>query len=119
MITLTTPPSINSVLGGNSPISYDKLVVSPITIDPMNSVISGNLQLTSNSNPTMPNINGSFHISGGVVTVTVNQLDFYRRVTLTALQQTQVTNILTNTQATLENGLISLGVINGVQSPGV
>ena len=52
MITLQTPPSINSVLGGNVPVSYNKLVIAPFTMDPVGLSITGTLQLSSTSVPT-------------------------------------------------------------------
>ena len=119
MITLTTPAQINSVLGGNAPVGYDKLVLTPFTITPLDSSISGKLRLTSTTNPEMQEIVGSLQIRSGELVVEVGQLDFYRRIQLSAAQITSVTNIIRNAQNGIESGLVTLGVISGVQATGV
>lgn len=121
MITLTTPPQINSILGGDAPVGYNKLVISPITLDPVGTAIQGTLKLTSTASPDMTTITGSLRINLATseLIVEVQQLDFYRRVVLTAGQKTSVQTIINNAQNAVEAGLVSLGVIAGTQSAGV
>lgn len=121
MITLTTAHQINSVLGGSAPIAYNKLVISPFQLDPVNSAVNGTLRLTSTSNPDMQAITGSLTINtaSGVLVIQVEQLDFYRRIVLTTGQRTTVNNIIANAQNALEAGLVSLGVVAGTQAAGV
>lgn len=122
MITLTTPPEINSVLGGTAPVAYNKLVLGPFTLDPVTlaSGVRGTVRLTSTGSPTMQPITGNLFInaSTGVLTIEVAQLDFYRQIQLSGAQLTSVQNIITNAQNSLEAGLVSLGVIAGTQSTG-
>ena len=122
MITLTTPPQINSVLGGSAPVGYDKLVLGPFQLDPvaLSNGVRGTVRLTSSANPAMQPINGTLSIdaSVGVLTIEVGQLDFYRKVQLSGAQLTAVNTIISNAQTALENGLISLAVIAGTQSTG-
>ena len=118
MITLTTPATINSVLGGTAPVAYDKLVLSPFTMTPVSGDVGGTLRLTSTTNADMQPIVGTLRIAANEMIVEVSQLDFYRRVTLTGTQRTNVTNIIASAQTSLENGLVSLGVIAGVQTAG-
>lgn len=120
MIILTIPPVVNSILGGDSSIEYDHLVLSSIAINPLTLLVTANLRLTSTSNPEMQEITGTLRIenSSGVLTVEVGKLDFYRRVQLSGAQITSVNTIISNAQNALESGLISLGVIGGTQSPG-
>jgi hypothetical protein len=121
MITLTTPTAINSVLGGNAPVAYNKLVLAPFTMDGVNQTISGTVRLTSTTSTTMQPINGTFRISVPLaeLTIEVPQLDFYRRITLTSPQNTAVLNQIEAALAQVENGLISLGVIAGTRTAGV
>jgi hypothetical protein len=121
MITLTTPHEINSVLGGDAPVAYNKLVVGPFTFDGVAQTVNAALRLTSTGNPQMQPILGSLSISvpGSHVTVEVPQLDFYRRITTSGPQNTSVLGIIEAAQAQLENGLIALGVISGVRTAGV
>lgn len=120
MITLTTPAAINSVLGGNAPVGYDHLVLTPFTLDPAANRIRGTLSLTSTAAPTMQAITGSLDINGstGVLLIEVAQLDFYRRIQLSAGQITAVIGIIRNAQDALEGGLVNLGVIAGTQATG-
>lgn len=120
MITLTTPPEINSVLGANAPIPYDKLVVGPFTLDSITLTVNGALRLTSTANPEMQPITGTLTITTATarLEIAVSQLDFYRRVVLTGPQNTAVMDIIRNAQNALESGLITLSVIAGVQSVG-
>lgn len=119
MITLTSPASINSVLGGNVPVSYNKLIINNINLDTVTRVIRGNLVLTSTGNPDMQPITGSLSIVyPNFVEVSVQQLDFYRRIVLSPGQQNAVVNLVGDFQNSLEAGLISLGLISGTQSAG-
>jgi len=120
MITLTTPPEINSVLGGNVPVAFDKLVVSDFRLFPPTKAIVGNLALTSTLNPEMATMTGTMSIRPeiAILEIAIPQLDFYRRKTLTGPQNTAAMAIVEDAQDSLESGLISLGVIDGVQAPG-
>lgn len=120
MITLTTPAQINSVLGGNAPVGYNHLVLAPFTMDPQTLLVTGSLKLTSTTAPTMQAITGRLTInnSSGVLEIEVAQLDFYRRIQLAAGGIAAVNTIISNAQNALEAGLITLGVIQGVQSAG-
>lgn len=120
MITLTTAAQINSVLGGSAPVGYNKLVLSPFTMNPVDQVVQSTVRLTSTANPDMQAIIGSMRISvpEAVLEIQVQQLDFYRRIRLTSPQSTSVLTIITNAQNALENGLITLGLVSGTQSAG-
>lgn len=121
MITLTTPAQVNSVLGGNAPISYDKFVLSSITYDTVNKVVSARITISSSANPDMQAVDGSMTINCATakLTIQVQQLDFYRQVVLTGPQNTFVTdNVIRASQNTLESGLVTLGVVAGTQSTG-
>lgn len=120
MIALTSPAQINSVLGGDAPVGYDHLVLSPFTFDSSALTVNGTLRLTSTAAPSMQAITGRLTINGGsgVLEIEVAQLDFYRRIQLSGPQITSVTTIIRNAQNALESGLISLGVIQGTQSTG-
>lgn len=120
MITLTTPASINSVLGGNTPVAYNKLVIGPFTFDPIAMTVNGQLRLTSTTATEMQAIPGTLSITTATarLEIAVPQLDFFRRVALTGPQNAACQDIIRNAQNALESGLISLGVIAGAQSLG-
>lgn len=122
MVTLTTPPAINSVLGGNAPVTFDKLVLSQISFNPVSGSLTAAIQLTSTGAPAMKAMGGSLTIdvATAILTVEVGQLDFFRQVALTGPQSTFIMdNVIRASQNTLESGLISLGVIAGIQTSGV
>lgn len=120
MITLTSAPQINSVLGGNAPVNYDRLVLSPLSLDPVAQTANATIVLTSIGNPDMQPLTGTLTInaSTGKLEMIVSQLDFCRRIQLSAGQITAVINIIRNAQNALESGLINLAVVAGVQSTG-
>lgn len=120
MITLTTPAQINSVLGGNAPIDYNKLVISPLNFDAVAQTINAQLRLTATSNTSMQPITGTLRISvpAAELVIEVQQLDFYRRVVTSSPQNTALLAIIETAQKGIEDGLISLGVIAGVRSAG-
>jgi hypothetical protein len=121
MITLTTPPQINSVLGGDVPVAYNKMVLSPFTFDPVAGTVSGTIRLSSTASPAMQVITGQLiiNIAQNVLTIGVGQLDFYRQIQLNVGQVNSINTIVTNAQNGLEAGLVTLGVIAGVQSTGI
>ncbi len=120
MITLTTPAQINSVLGGNAPVDYNKLVISPINFDAVSQTVNASLRLTATGNTSMQPITGTLRISvpGAELVVEVPQLDFYRRVVTSSPQNTAILAIIETAQKGIEDGLVSLGVISGVRSAG-
>lgn len=120
MITLTTPVQIDTVLGGNTKVGYNHLVLAPFTMDPFARTISGRVRLTSTTNPEMDVIFGTFDIALGPGTLIfkVEQFDMVRRIALSGAQVSAIQTVLTNAQNALESGLISVGVVAGTQSPG-
>jgi hypothetical protein len=122
MITLTTPTQINSVLGGSAPVAYDKLVLSPLSHNPIDQTITGTIRMTSTAQPDMQAIIGSLNLwvqaSQGVLEIQVQQLDFYRRIKLSAGQIASVMAMISAAQNAVEAGLVGLGVIVGTQSTG-
>ena len=117
MITLTTPAQINSVLGGATTVTYDHLVLSPVSHDPQALTITGTIRLTSTASPE---ITGSLTVNAatGKLEVSVQQLDFYRRVTLSPAEITAVRTMITNAQNAVEAGLVGMGMIAGAQATG-
>jgi len=123
MISLTTPISIKSVLGGTATVSYDKMVISPFVLDAIARTVRGSLVLTSTANPAMQPLIGTLVVTipatgNSILETSVPQLDFYRKITLTSAQKTALLLIITDAQDSLESGLISLGLIAGAQSTG-
>ena len=119
MITLSTPPQVRSVLGGASTVDYDRFVLSQIVYDPPAGTINGLVKITSSAAPTMNPIMGRFKIAGAILEIEVEQLDFYRRVSLDTNAQNAVAGYISSAQNALEAGMVSLGVVAGVQSSGV
>ena len=120
MITLSTPPVINSVLGGSAPVSYDKCVIGPFTFDPATLLVTGAVRLTSTANPEMNAVAGTLTINTQTarLDIAVPQLDFARRVALSGPQNSAAQQIVRDAQNALESGLISLGVLAGTQQTG-
>lgn len=121
MITLTDPAEINSVLGGNAPVAYDKVVLSPFKVDPVARTIIATVRATSTTAPTMQPISGAMTVNAATAKLTfeVSTLDVLpREISLTGPQVTAVQNIITNAQNALEAGLVSLGIVAGTQSTG-
>ena len=123
MITLTTPPKVTAKLGSSAPadqVSYEKMTLSPFTLSPVDQAINGTFRLTSTSRPGMRPIMGALTISvpQSSLSVEVPQLDFYQSITLNSAQNTAVLNIIAAAQNSLEQGLIDLGLLAGVQSTG-
>lgn len=121
MITLTTPPEVNSVLGGAAKTAYDRFVLSSLTYSPRNKTLTATIEILVSVDAQMSPITGSLNIDLNTkyLQITVSQLDFYRRVLLTNAQITTVQGWIDGVQAQVESGLVSLGLIAGVQAPGV
>lgn len=119
MITLTTPAHINSILGADSPASYDRLVLSPININPVEQSINANIRLSSSAGAESPVI--------GSLTIMVPQSKLFievgnlvrKSMSLTAGQNAAALKVINDTQNALESGLISLTAVQGTQSAGV
>jgi hypothetical protein len=119
MITLTTPPAIKTVIGGSTTTSYDRFILSQITYDTVARTVNGLIRLTSTASPDMTPMTGRFRVAGTLLEVEVEQLDLYRRVTLTTQQREVVYGYITTAQSALEDGFVALGVVAGVQADGV
>ncbi len=120
MITLTTPSEVKSVLGGSSTIAYDKFVLSKITYDTVNMTLNATVRITSTVAPDMQPITGnlSANVATAKLEIQVDQLDFYRRISLTGPQNTAIENQIRGAQNSSESGLITLALIAGTQATG-
>ncbi len=122
MITLTTPRPLQIILGGNTSVNYNKLVVGPFTENAITQTVDATLVLTATASAQASPINGrlSINIPGGnKLTLEITQLDISTTVTLTSPQATAIINAIEAAQAALENGLITLGVVAGTRTAGV
>lgn len=120
MITLTLAESIKTQIGGSGSVSYERVVLSPISFDAVDRTISGRIRLISTSTPAAEVVRGEFQIllGPGVLTCRLDQRGVARRVELSGAQVTAAQNILNDAQNALEQGFINLGVIPGTQSTG-
>lgn len=120
MITLSVPSNVMTVIGGTDTASYDKLVLEQINYDTSGLSINGKVTITSTAQPNMQAISGRLRIETvySRLTIEVQQLGFYRQITLTDPQNNAVRGFIRNAQDALESGLISVGVIDGSQSTG-
>ena len=119
-ITLTTPPSLNNILGGNNLVEYDHVVLSPLTFSPTDLTVAGTVRLTSSVNTDADVVTGTVTInaSTGTVTFIIANLDIHHKTTLSAAQITAVTGYISSAQDSIEAGLVTIGVVAGTQSTG-
>lgn len=121
MITLTNPKLVNSVLGGTNTVAYDKFVLDQIRyITTGSGTVTANVRITSTAQPNMQPIQGSLKIelASSLLTIEVAQLDFFRQITLNAGQVSAISTLIVNAQNALEAGLVTVGVVAGVQETG-
>lgn len=121
MITLTSPPQIRNVLGSAMLIDYDKLVITQYTYDVINRTLNGLIRLTSTAAPQATALTGRFkaenltfnlNIDDSVVVAPIT-------ITLTTQQRDAYRALITDGQSTLEQALINIGAVAGVQTAGV
>ncbi len=121
MITLTVPPAIVSVLGGSGTVLYDKLVVEA-NFSPGPRQIVLRLLLTSSIDLDAQPITGSGLVSllgNASIEIRFEQLDFHRKQMLGGAAVNAVQAIIDGAQNGVEQGLIDLGLVAGLQAPGV
>jgi hypothetical protein len=121
MITLTTPSAVIAVLGSTTSVNYDKMVIAPFNMDGVRQMITGNIRLTSTADTSMQPIIGQVQmiLSSSELIIEVPQLDFYRRIVLTAGQKTAILAQIETAQKAIEDGLVALNLINGTRTAGV
>lgn len=121
MITLTTPPQVNSVLGSAASTAYDRFVLSNITYSPRNKTLTATIELVVSVDAQMSAISGSMtaDINTKYLQISVPQLDFFRRILMTNPQLTTIQTWIDAAQAQVESGLVTLGLIAGTQAAGV
>ena len=120
MITLTTPKAINSVLGANTTVSYERMILSHIEIDTVAQTISCAVTLISTSVPAQQRINGSLFasVTGLFLDLQIPQISFFKKITLTNPQATNLLGQIQTAQNQIEAGLVTLAVVAGTQSTG-
>lgn len=122
MITLTTPQTVKTVLGGSATVGYDKVVLTQITYDPVQQTIRAGVILSASADASQTPLQGSLLIIAqgtGSVELQIGDILFRRKLNLTAAQQTAVQGWITASQNQVEQGLVSIGLISGNQSNGV
>jgi hypothetical protein len=119
-ITLTSPPAVKSVLGGAGTVAYDKFVLASITYDTVEMSVMATIRITSTASPDMQPIMGRLYVTlaNAKLEIQVDQLDYYRRLTLTGPQSTSLQNQIRAAQDSLETGLINIALIAGTQATG-
>ncbi len=119
-ITLTTAPQINTILGGNTLVSYDHVVLSPMSFNQESGIITANVRLTASAEPTMDVIQGNVRIdtSAGNLVFVVEQLDIVKKMALSGGQIAAARSIMSDAADALESGIIALGIAEGTQSTG-
>jgi hypothetical protein len=122
MITLTTPPTIATQLGGSSPAAYAKLRIVNIVADPVTQAITASIQLIDTANSNLPMLTGSLSVvtqgNSPMVAISVPALNLSSDLPLTAAAQTTVQGWITTLQNSIESGLVSLSLISGTQTTG-
>lgn len=121
MITLDIPVVVNKTLGGNDPVSFDKLVAVKTEAFPVTAQINAQIRLTASADPTMDPFMGSVKIdaASGTMLFEIPQLDFKRRIAMSAAQRSAATAFIASKQDGVESTFITLGAVAGVQSAGV
>jgi hypothetical protein len=122
VITLTAAEPIRVKLGANNTVPYDKMVLDNITHSPVNRTISATVRLSVAADPLQPVINGSLivDVQGLKVTLTMNSpLNFTHVTPLDANGATTVQTWINTAQQNLEQGLVNVGAVAGIQAAGV
>ena len=120
MITLTTPHALRVVLGGATTVGYDKMVVDSVQHNPVQRSIRSQIRLTATTDPDMPPVQGRCDIDlpTAKLLFEIDQLDIRIVSPLTAGQVTAAQGWIDDSQKSLEDGLISIGAIDGTRSAG-
>lgn len=118
MITLTNSVQVTTTLGSASKTAYDKLSLLTMHYEIGAMTITGACKLFSSAAPSALDIQGSYSIDSvtGKLTVSIPNLPFFASLTLSAGQKTTVQGWITSAQASIEGGMVTVGVIQGVQS---
>ena len=119
MISLTLPPEVLSVLGGTTKVVYDKVVLSRIIFDTVKNGVNADVRVTSTTSPSADAIVGTLTVTSTKAVMEVARLSFYTSFSLSAGQQTALTNLVQSAQNSLESSLISLSMLDGTQTTGV
>lgn len=118
MITLTNPFKILDVLGGLATVDYETVVIVSLNVDTERDSATGRLELRSSA-LSRPNVPGSLRILTNVdpsIVVEFPDLGYFKKVSLSGAQASTVSSVLQAFQADVESGLVSLGLVAGVQS---
>jgi hypothetical protein len=122
MITLATPSTVPTTLGGTGKTNYDRLDITTLMFDVVNKTVSGQCQLLSSADPQAAPISGSYNIpttGTAPLNVAIPSLGFFASLTPTTAQQATVQSWIQAAQTQVEAGLVALAVVAGVQSPGL
>lgn len=122
MITLTVPKPFNSVLGSNTTVNYDKVVITQLSYDILNKRIDGQCKIVCTADTSQSPILGNLQIypnaNPQIASITFPSLPFTKTVGLNGPQITSVLGWFDTVQAQVEGGFISIGAIAGTQSTG-
>jgi len=123
MITLTAPISVHNVFGGSNTVDYDKLVIARPNLDPVDMKITGQARLYSTANTEMPVLTGQLTVDSFGLTASLQiedgEVQRKVKVTLTQAHKTAIQTAITDAHAAVENGIVSIGLVDGTRSAGV
>lgn len=121
MIILSVAMNVRSVLGSTETVPYDKMILDNIRLGTVTQTAFATVRLTCSTLPAQQPIDGNLTINASEfwLELQIIQLDFFRRITITTGQATTLLNMIRDCQNDIESGLITLGVVAGLQSTGV
>jgi hypothetical protein len=117
MITLTNPFKILDVLGGITMVDYETVVVTSLNVNTVSDGATGSCELRSSAN-NRPTLRGNLRILTNVdpsIIVEFPDLGFFKKVVLSSGQASTVSNVFKTLKADVESGLVTLGLVDGVQ----
>jgi len=118
MITLTNSIDLLAVLGGTATVGYESVVLLSLNVNTAIDSANGLVELRS-STTNRPPIQGNLQIRTNAdpsIVLEFPELGFFKKLGLSAAQASTVSNIFQTLKSDVESGLVSLGLVDGVQS---
>lgn len=113
-VLLTTPVNMPGVFGGPGNVGYDSLRTTRITVDPQANTLRVEFEIFVSNDSSRPVHTGTYTADTAKARFVVGTMGFDQSVGLTPAQASAFISTLGSHRTTIENSMVSLGLVDGV-----
>lgn len=112
-VSLTSPVDMPGVFGGAGNVGYDSIRTTRIIVDPQANTVQVRVEVFVSTDSSRPIHTGTYTIDTAKARFVVETMGFDQSVGLTPAQASALISTLDSHRQTMEQSMVSLGLVDG------